>query len=91
MRFKCSLNVLSDQNFQKCKLIEKQELSPVIGLCMNYNACMLFSKNYYPFASIHRTNCVWEQIYCNPHTHTHQAQTTKPSCSGFAQSSSEHL
>lgn len=26
-----------------------------------------------------------------PPTHTHQAQTTKPSCSGFAQSNSEHL
>lgn len=71
MRFKCGLNVLSDQNFQQCKLIEKQELSPVIGLCMNYNTCMLFSKNYYPFASVHRTNWVWEQIYCNPPPHTH--------------------
>lgn len=89
MRFKCGLNVLSDQNFQKCRLIEKQELSPVIDLCMNYNACMLFSKNYYPFAQIYRTNWVWEQLYCNPHTH--QARTTKPSCSGFAQSNSEHL
>lgn len=69
MRFQHILKFLSEQNLHECGLIETPELKTVIDLCMNYKACVLFSKNFYTFSEIPVTNQVrdiWSSFTVTP-------------------------
>lgn len=85
MRFQHILKFLSEQNLHECGLIETPELKTVIDLCMNYKACVLFSKNFYTFSEIPVTNQVrdiWSPFTVTPipSSQLHQAAQALFSC-----------